>query len=63
MLEGSFQEILLEGESETDKRKLTGRTRTNKIITIPLIDMGKGTLISVEITKGRQHSLEGKLLV
>jgi len=63
LLEGSFQEILLEGESETDKKKLTGRTRTNKIVNTPLIDIGNGTLISVEITKGRQHSLEGKLLV
>ncbi len=63
LLEGSFQEILLEGESETDPKKLTGRTRTNKIVNIPLIDIGKGTLISVEITKGRQHSLEGKLSV
>src|SRR3972149_1643787 len=53
LLEGSFQEILLEGESETDKKKLTGRTRTNKIVNTPLIDIGNGTLISVEITKGR----------
>ncbi|MEW6675732.1 MAG: tRNA (N6-isopentenyl adenosine(37)-C2)-methylthiotransferase MiaB [Nitrospirota bacterium] len=61
-LEGTIQEILIEGESETDKEKLTGRTRTNKIVNIPKINNGieKGTLIYVEITKGRQHSLEGK---
>lgn len=59
-LEGTIQEILLEGESETDKEKLTGRTRTNKIVNIPKINAQKGYLISVEITKGRQHSLEGK---
>ncbi len=59
LLEGTTQEILLEGQSETDKEKLTGRTRTNKIVNIPKIDIEKGTLIKVEITKGRRHSLEG----
>jgi tRNA-2-methylthio-N6-dimethylallyladenosine synthase len=59
-LEGTIQEILIEGESETDKEKLTGRTRTNKIVNIPKIGIDKGSLIFVEITKGRQHSLEGK---
>jgi tRNA-2-methylthio-N6-dimethylallyladenosine synthase len=63
LLEGTFQEILLEGESEADRKKLTGRTRTNKIVNIPWIEIKKGALISVEITKGRKHSLEGKLLV
>lgn len=59
LLEGTIQEILIEGESKTDKGKLTGRTRTNKIVNIPRIDIEKGTLILVEIIKGRQHSLEG----
>jgi tRNA-2-methylthio-N6-dimethylallyladenosine synthase len=63
LLEGTFQEILLEGTSATDRKKLTGRTRTNKIVTIPWIDIRKGSLISVEITKGRKHSLEGKPLI
>ena len=59
-LEGTTQEILLEGYSKTDKKKLTGRTRTNKIVTIPATDVKKGSLINVLITKGRQHSLEGR---
>jgi len=59
-LEGTTQEILVEGESETDKEKLTGRTRTNKIVNIPKIDIVKGKLINVEIIRGRQHSLEGR---
>jgi tRNA-2-methylthio-N6-dimethylallyladenosine synthase len=63
LLEGTFQEILIEGESETDRKKLMGRTRTNKIVNIPWNDILKGALISVEITRGRKHSLEGKLLV
>lgn len=59
-LEGTIQEILIEGGSETDMEKLTGRTRTNKIVNIPKIDVEKGSIISVEITKGRKHSLEGR---
>jgi tRNA-2-methylthio-N6-dimethylallyladenosine synthase len=63
LLEGTFQEILIEGEGKTDKKKLTGRTRTNKIVNIPWSDMAKGALIFVEIIKGRQHSLEGRVSV
>jgi len=61
LFEGTFQEILIEGEGKTDEKKLTGRTRTNKIVNIPWSDISKGTLIFVEIIKGNQHSLEGRL--
>ncbi len=61
-LEGTKQEILIEGESETDKEKLTGRTRTNKIVNIHKVDIEKGALLYVEITRGRQHSLEGSVI-
>jgi tRNA-2-methylthio-N6-dimethylallyladenosine synthase len=59
-LEGTIQEILVEGISETDKEKMTGRTRSNKIVNISAKNIEKGKLINVEITKGRRHSLEGK---
>lgn len=58
-LEGSVRKILIEGESKTDKEKLTGRTRTNKIVTIPKIQIQRGAILKVEIIKGRKHSLEG----
>ena len=58
-LEGTMQEILIEGNSENDNDKLTGRTRTNKIVNIPGICTKKGALIQVEIIRGRKHSLEG----
>ncbi|MDH5201808.1 MAG: tRNA (N6-isopentenyl adenosine(37)-C2)-methylthiotransferase MiaB [Nitrospirota bacterium] len=61
-LEGTTHEILIEGESVTDKGKLTGRTRTNKIVNIPKVESEKGTVLHVEITRGRQHSLEGKVI-
>lgn len=64
MLEGTIQEILVEGDSETDKKRLTGRTRTNKIVNIPKTNPEtgsgeKGSLITVEIVRGRKHSLDG----
>ena len=61
-LEGTVQKILIEGDSVTDKGKLAGRTRSNKIITItknPGDNIARGALINVKITKGRKHSLEG----
>ncbi|MBE0425492.1 MAG: tRNA (N6-isopentenyl adenosine(37)-C2)-methylthiotransferase MiaB [Nitrospirae bacterium] len=59
-LEGTVHEILVEGESKTDSSKLTGRTRTNKIVNIPKRDSCIGKLINVEIILGRKHSLKGK---
>ncbi len=64
ILEGTIQEILIEGESETDTERVTGRTRSNKIVNIPKTDPEtnseeKGALITVEITRGRKHSLDG----
>jgi tRNA-2-methylthio-N6-dimethylallyladenosine synthase len=59
MLEGTTQEILLEGYSDKDKTKRVGRTRTNKIVAI--LDSGEkeGSFIKVEIHKARNHSLDG----
>ncbi len=68
-LEGKTLEVLVEGPSETDKDKLTGRTRTNKIVNfngdIKDISSGSsssliGRLIHVKILKARQHSLYGE---
>jgi tRNA-2-methylthio-N6-dimethylallyladenosine synthase len=61
-LEGTIQEVLIEGPHETDDKKLTGRTRTNKIVHIPNGSLFNGRLINVEIIKGMQHSLEGKIV-
>jgi tRNA-2-methylthio-N6-dimethylallyladenosine synthase len=61
-LEGTVQEILIEGTSETNKNLFSGRTRTNKIVTVPMTNCEKGSMVRVEIVKGRKHSLEGKML-
>jgi tRNA-2-methylthio-N6-dimethylallyladenosine synthase len=60
MLVGTVQEILIEGESETDTARLTGRTRSNKIVNIPKDGAREGAIIDVEITRSRRHSLEGR---
>jgi tRNA-2-methylthio-N6-dimethylallyladenosine synthase len=58
-LERSVQEILIDGRSETNGNLLTGRTRTNKIVTIPAAGEANGTFLSVKIERARLHSLEG----
>ena len=58
-IEGSVQKILIEGMSETDKQKIVGKTRTNKIVTISKTEIPKGSLIDVKIVRARKHSLEG----
>ncbi|MFQ5894292.1 MAG: tRNA (N6-isopentenyl adenosine(37)-C2)-methylthiotransferase MiaB [Nitrospinota bacterium] len=60
-LEGTRQEVLVEGPSKTDPRRLTGRTRTNKVGNF--IDetgsRGVGSLVWVEILRGGIYCLEG----
>lgn len=62
-LEGSVQEILVEGLSETDPSMLMGRTRSNKIVTVDNNGAPEGTVFRVLIEKARHHSLHGKKLL
>jgi len=61
-LEGSVQEILVEGPSATDPSMLMGRTKSNKIVTIDNNNAPEGSVIRVHIVKARHHSLYGKKL-
>lgn len=61
-LEGSVQEILIEGPSATDPSMLMGRTRSNKIVTINDNGASEGSVFNVIIEKARHHSLQGKIL-
>lgn len=66
-LEGNVVEILIEGNNKNDNSKLTGRTRTNKLVTIPTGEGFKkgdltGKLIDVKITRANLYGLEGILL-
>lgn len=57
LFEGTIKEILVEGPAVTDSTMMTGRTRTNKIVTIPLGPESGGSLMQVEIQTAHQHSL------
>jgi tRNA-2-methylthio-N6-dimethylallyladenosine synthase len=60
LLEGTIQEVLIEGRAETGGAMLTGRTRSNKIVMIPDSREREGSLSHVLIETARQHSLYGK---
>jgi tRNA-2-methylthio-N6-dimethylallyladenosine synthase len=61
-LEGTVVEVLVEGESKRDASKLTGRTRSNKIVNFYGRQDLVGRLVNLEIVKGKLYSLEGQLL-
>jgi len=53
--------VLVEGASKKDKGKITGRTRTNKIVNFEGDESLAGRLVNVEIRTAMRHSLEGRL--
>ena len=59
-LEGEILEVLVEGVSETDKDKLTGRARTNKIVNSCGDRNSIGKLVQIKISEAKQHSLYGE---
>lgn len=67
ILEGSVQEILVEGPGKTPPEGVapfTGRTRTNKIVNFTPPENSSnliGKLITVRIFKAKRHSLEGEV--
>ncbi len=62
-LVGGVEEILVEGQSRQSDRDVTGRTRSNKIVNFEGdIELLKGKLILVHITKAFPHSVRGEIL-
>jgi tRNA-2-methylthio-N6-dimethylallyladenosine synthase len=59
-LEGKELEILVEGVSETDPDKLTGRTTTNKIVNFSGSENDIGKLLKIKIVEAKMHSLFGE---
>jgi tRNA-2-methylthio-N6-dimethylallyladenosine synthase len=59
-LEGETFEVLVEGASKTSD-KLSGRTRTNRIIIFPGPLEWSGSLVHVKISKGKTFSLFGEV--
>lgn len=60
-LEGKRVEVLVEGASKKDPAKLTGRTRTNKIVNFRGPEGLVGHLVELEVIQGKLYSLEGRL--
>ena len=59
-LEGTVQEVLVEGPSKTDPNFLSGRTRGNTIVIFPGGKDLIGRLIHVRITEGKTFSIFGE---
>jgi tRNA-2-methylthio-N6-dimethylallyladenosine synthase len=58
--EGHIVEILVEGPSKKDPTKLTGRTRTNKIVNFPGDPVLIGTLAPVRVARAGLYALDGE---
>jgi tRNA-2-methylthio-N6-dimethylallyladenosine synthase len=58
-LEGTVQEVLVEGRSRNSPDHMTGRTRGNRIVNFPGGPELVGETVFVKITEGLQNSLRG----
>ena len=58
---GTYYEVLVEGPSKKDPAKLTGRTRTNKIINFAADSSHVGQLVSVRVTQAGLYALAGEV--
>ena len=53
--------ILVEGKSKKDPGRLTGRTRTNRVVNCKGASKLIGEICMVEITKAKPFDLEGEI--
>ena len=60
--EGQIVEILVEGPSKKDPHKLTGRTRTNKIVNFPGDPDLIGNFMPVRVTRAGLYALDGEMV-
>ncbi|PKN10718.1 MAG: tRNA (N6-isopentenyl adenosine(37)-C2)-methylthiotransferase MiaB [Deltaproteobacteria bacterium HGW-Deltaproteobacteria-7] len=61
-MEGSLQEVLVEGKSKNSGHDMMGRTRSWKIVNFKGGPELIGKRVNVEITRGYLHSLRGKMI-
>jgi tRNA-2-methylthio-N6-dimethylallyladenosine synthase len=59
-LEGTVQEVLIEGRSRNSPHIMMGRTRCNRIVNIPGGPEMVGELVMAKIDEGLQNSLRGE---
>ncbi|MFQ5841575.1 MAG: tRNA (N6-isopentenyl adenosine(37)-C2)-methylthiotransferase MiaB, partial [Thermodesulfobacteriota bacterium] len=61
-LEGSYEEILVEGVSKGAKEEMTGRTSSHKVVNFKGCPDLVGQLVKVRIEEGYANSLRGKII-
>ncbi|MDP9066809.1 MAG: tRNA (N6-isopentenyl adenosine(37)-C2)-methylthiotransferase MiaB [Actinomycetota bacterium] len=59
---GKLEELIVEGVSKKDASKLTGRTRSNKLVHFEGSDLREGSMCRVQIVGAHPHHLEGRLV-
>ena len=57
-----IQQILIEGPSKKDPLKLTGRTRTNKVVNLTGSYDLTGKTVMVRITRAKPFNLEAEMV-
>ncbi|HVF53760.1 MAG TPA: tRNA (N6-isopentenyl adenosine(37)-C2)-methylthiotransferase MiaB [Actinomycetota bacterium] len=57
---GTHQEVLVEGPSKKDPDRMTGRTRSNRLVHFHAPDAREGSLVMVEVIAAHPHHLDGE---
>ena len=60
--EGNILEVLVEGNSKNDAEKLTGRTRTGRLVNFTGKGINAGDIVNVKITRAQNFSLIGEVV-
>ena len=60
--EGNILEVLVEGNSKNDAEKLTGRTRTGRLVNFTGEGINAGDIVNVKITRAQNFSLIGEVI-
>ncbi len=59
---GTVQELLIEGPSKTDPQRVSGRTRTNRLVHVPAHPSATpGALVNARLTEAASHYLLGEV--
>lgn len=61
MLEGNVEKVLVEGVSKNHLERMTGRTRSNRVVNFEGNSDLRGRLVPIRIKKGFQNSLYGEI--
>lgn len=61
-LRGKIVEVLVEGESKTDKNIFTGRTRTNKLVLFPHKNEKIGDFVKIKVNQVQTWILKGEII-